>query len=56
MNFLRCEKWFLFENDSHIYKTKDGVEFQFKYYDGWQVVWNEQLLKELRSEYEKHII
>ena len=56
MKFLHCEKWFIFENDSHTYKTKDGVEFQFKYHDGWQIVWNEELLKELRSEYEKHII
>ena len=56
MKFLHCEKWFLFGNENHTYKTKDGIEFQFKYHDGWQIVYNEELLKELREEYSKWVI
>ena len=56
MKFLGCEKWFLFENNDHVYKTRDGITFLYQSHDGWQVVFNESLIELLRTEYEREVI
>ena len=56
MKFLHCEKWFIFENNDHVYKTRDGITFLYQSHDGWQVVFNESLIELLRTEYEREVI
>ena len=53
MKFIQCQKWFLFENGSHEYKTTDGVIFYFNNRDSWCKIHNEHLLEDLRSCYNK---
>lgn len=53
MEYIGSEICFIFSNNNHTYKTKDGIQFHFKSHDGWQVIFNEELLNELRSNYDK---
>ena len=56
MKFISCQKWFLFEKDSHEYKTTDGKIFYYKSHASWDVVWNERVLDELKKCYNKNMI
>ena len=56
MKFISCQKWFLFEKDSHEYKTTDGKVFYYKSHASWDVVWNERVLDELKKCYNENMI